>query len=1120
MKSLNFEFLRPARPELAALSAFAEAYVHPDPASALVKLRTFAEVLTVSIFHDLGLQREKHWNLYDLLGQASFKSAIPRVVLSRLHLLRQNGNDGAHGKEVDTAQALRTLRDAFDVGRWLHLTFDSGDSEGCPRAFEKPPPGGLAGATKGRLKHEKRQALERLATREAEMDRLLAELEEARAQIERAQKTSTELALLLEVGNAQAEALDLDEAATRARLIDEQLLAAGWDLSPGSEEASREHPVPHQPTPSGKGRADYVLWDDDGRPLAVIEAKRAARHPGEGQTQARDYADGLEREHGRRPVIFYTNGYQTWLWDDAQRRPPREVAGFYSKDSLQYLMYQRNESIPWGEMVAEAPISLRMYQQRVLLDLMERFASRQRKALVVMATGTGKTRVAVALADTLVRHKWAKRVLFLCDRRELRKQALGAFKELLPGAPVAVVGRDTAQNRDQRIYLATYPAMMKSYDRFDVGFFDLIIADESHRSIYNHYRELFLYFDALQVGLTATPRKGLIHRNTYEMFDCEDEDPTAYYPLEDAIAEKHLVPPEVQEFTTEFLRRGIHYKELSRKQQRQVEQGEERPELVGYEPGEIDRAVFNKDTNRQILRNLMDNGLRVADGTRLGKTIVFARNHRHAMLLHELFDEMYPQYGGSFCRVIDNYDPRAEQLIDDFKGLGSHPELTVAISVDMLDTGVDVPEIVNLVFAKPVFSYIKFWQMIGRGTRLCPNLFGPGQNKDRFLIFDHWGNFERFGESYQEPRPQRDRSLLERLFEARLDLARAALDHGDGAAFEATVELLVQDLQALPQESIVVRPHFREIRRLAQPETLRAFDAATESYLRSELLPLMRWRPVEDLEASRFDLLMARAEQAKLEGSAALSDRRDAVLNALAELPPNLNPVRAKATALERVRRPDFWDTATFAGLEMAREALRGILRFRRPGRPGPRAKVFDITEDASKLERRRIVPRLEGLELVAYRQRVEAALRELFDTSPVLRKIHAGEPVSAEDLEELRDLVLEQHPDLDIYDLKQQYPDLAGHLDVVIRGLIGLDAAAVNRRFEGFVERHSQLSARQIQFLELLRGHIARYGVIELERLYDPPFATFHPDSLDGLFPEAADELWSIVAKFSPSAN
>ena len=426
--------------------------------------------------------------------------------------------------------------------------------------------------------------------------------------------------------------------------------------------------------------------------------------------------------------------------------------------------------------------------------------------------------MAVSLCDVLLRAAWAKRILFLCDRRELRKQAHNVFKDYLPGEPRTFVTSATAKDREKRIYLATYPAMMECFESFDVGFFDLVIADESHRSIYNRYRDLFAYFDCLHVGLTATP-VDFIARNTFEIFGCESGDPTAHFSLEEAISHRppYLVPFEVITHTTPFLRRGIKYTEMSPAQRAQLEEDEEVPAAVEFDQASVDKAVFNKDTNRLIIRNLMETGIRDATRTRVGKTIIFARNHNHAILLQNLFDEMYPQYGGNFCRVIDNYDPRAEELISDFKGVGSNPNLTIAISVDMLDTGIDVPEIVNLVFAKPVYSYVKFWQMIGRGTRLKEDLFGPGEDKTHFLIFDHWNNFEFFDQRYQPAEPRQAKSLTQMLFEARVTLAETALEQANPDAFDAVIGLIGKDIADLPGGTIAVKEKWRGSRDTEKP---------------------------------------------------------------------------------------------------------------------------------------------------------------------------------------------------------------------------------------------------------------------------------------------------------------
>jgi type I restriction enzyme, R subunit len=609
------------------------------------------------------------------------------------------------------------------------------------------------------------------------MDALLRELDAARQAATAAEKKAEELGAIAASADAAANALGFDEATTRARLIDSLLASVGWDVAPGlssTEQVGKEIEVRDQPTGSGAGYADYVLWDDNGNPLAVIEAKKTSVDPERGRHQAKLYADSLEKEHGHRPVIFYTNGFDIWIWDDAQGFPPRKLYGFYSKDSLQHLAnYQRAERRPLDTIDINELIVDRLYQIEAIKRVCERFAKKHRKALIVQATGTGKTRVAIALTDLLIRAGWVKRVLFLCDRRELRKQAKNAFNDYL-SEPIRIITSRVKSNASERVFLATYPAMQKVFQSFDPGFFDLIIADESHRSIYNVYGDMFHYFDCHQIGLTATP-VDFVTKSTFRLFDCEGQLPTANYDLEQAVQDGYLTPFEVFEHTTQFLREGIKLDTLTKDQIEQLEEQGEDPAQYDFSSEQVDKVIYNKDTNRAILRNLMENGLRDATGQLPGKSIIFARNHQHAILLRQLFDEMYPQYGGKFCQVIDNYDPRAEQLIDDFKGEGTNNELTIAISVDMLDTGIDIPEILNLIFAKPVRSPVKFWQMIGRGTRLRKDLFGPGSDKTIFRIFDHWGNFERFEMGYRPAEPKQGKSIMQLVFEERLMLVETAL---------------------------------------------------------------------------------------------------------------------------------------------------------------------------------------------------------------------------------------------------------------------------------------------------------------------------------------------------------
>lgn len=1121
MKSKNFEFLREKWPELASLGGFAETYAHADPSSALVKLRLLAENLTKDIYSDLGLPKPDQASFVDLLNNQSFAAITPKVVLDKLHALRIHGNKAAHGEISLAKNALWLLQEAFDLGRWLFIQFGKGEASSIPSYAQ--PDSSENDETKGQLKREKRQALENLAAKEAQMERLLGELEAARQVAATAEKKAEELQALSASSNATANLLEFNEATTRARIIDSLLATAGWNVAQGeasTPEVGKEVEVPHQPTTSGIGYADYVLWDDSGSPLAVIEAKKTSVDPERGRQQAKLYADGIEKAYGRRPVIFYTNGYDIWMWDDVLGYPPRKLFGYYSKDSLQYLVnFQRSSRKALNTTDPRADIVNRLYQIEAIKRVSERFTGNHRKALVVLATGTGKTRVAIALADLLIRTGWVKRVLFLCDRRELRKQAKNAFGDFL-SEPIRIVSGRLNASATERIFLGTYPAMQKVYQYFDVGFFDLIIADESHRSIYNVYGDMFQYFDCLQIGLTATP-VDFVTRSTFNIFGCDGQLPTANYDLEQAVQDGFLTPFEVFVHTTQFLREGIRLEILTKGQIQELEDQGEDPAQYDFASDQVDKIVYNKDTNRAIIRNLMENGLKDATGQLPGKTIIFARNHQHAVLMRQMFDEMYPQYGGRFCQVIDNYDPRAEQLIDDFKGEGANNELTIAISVDMLDTGIDIPEILNLVFAKPVRSPVKFWQMIGRGTRLCKNLFGPGEDKTIFRIFDHWGNFERFEMGYRPAEPTQSKPLMQMVFEERLNLAELALQQSDIATFDIAIGLIGKDLEALPEDSVSVREKWREKRAVSAPATLNAFAPATVAMLRQVVAPLMQWRNIRGLsDAFSLDLLVARIQVAVLRKSAAVGDLKIALLDRLLALQMHLNPVREKAEVIRLVKSDDFWKGVTVEDLEAVRQPLREIMHHRdRSGAVPLPAKVIDVTEELTGVQTARRTTSLKTVDMKAYQQIVEAELKRHFQTSLTLKKIRAGEPVSEADINALVSLVLVQSQNASRDVLEEFFSETAVPLDFAIRSIIGLDPEAVATRFADFAGKHPHLTAKQTRFLGLLQNHIARYGSITLDRLYDQPFTVIDADGLDGVFelPEQLDELLGVLSVFAP---
>ena len=1122
MKSTNFEFLRGKRAVLADLGGFAEKYAHTDPASSLLKQRGFVEHVVAAIYETYRLRPPYTDNLNDLMNAEPFRQSVPDVVLNKLHTVRKAGNLAAHPRRpIHSDTSLDCLYQLFDVARWFYLQVDGGKRADTPD-YAAPAP---ETATNGKAK----EALEKLRLAEAKYESVLKSLEDEtkkRLEAERAaEEHATELEKLKDEGQKVASFLQFNEESTRRRLIDQQLLAAGWQvgaLGANTELVKQEVKLKGLPTPSGDGYADYVLYGDDGKPLAVVEAKKTAKDARQGGEQARQYADALEKETGVRPVIFFTNGIDVFLWDDAQKYPYRKVYGFYSKDSLEYLVHQRFAKKALSHVEPNLAIAGRMYQLEAVKRVTERFESKFRKALLVQATGTGKTRVAISLCDVLMRAGWVKRILFLCDRQELRRQADRVYKEFMPGEPRVVVDASTSSKRDKRIYLATYQSMMKCYEGFDVGFFDLIIADEAHRSIYKKYRSLFQYFDALEVGLTATPVK-FIERNTYELFACENGDPTSAFDFEQAIESNppYLVPFRVVQVSTKFSREGFRYAQMSEQQRTELEDQDPQAEAVDYDSGDLDKHFFNKDTTRAIWRSLMDGGIREATGQHVGKTIVFARNHLHAVHLAEVFSELYPQYGSAFCRVIDNQEPKADQLIDDFKNVDN--ELTIAISVDMLDTGIDVPEVVNLVFAKPIKSYVKFWQMIGRGTRLRKDLFGPGKDKSEFLIFDHWQNFWFFDEKYKETQPAQQRSLLQRLFEARVELLEAAIDKMDEAAIGVAEQHILGDIRAVRDTNAIdARDKWKELTELAESDRVHHFAAATKSDLLSVVAPLQHLRSIRGEEdAYHFDHLMVRLQVELLKAGPSASkvqDLRGRVEEAVELLGKNLQPVKAKADAIKQVRSKDFWSTVQVHELEGLRKELRSVMKYQQlPTTTRVAPQVFDVTDGGHEAEA--YVPKLEGLDLVQYRTRVERVLKDHLASNAILQRIRAGKSVQENELEDLVKLVLQIDDKANVKHLTGHEPETRRSLLTVFRSLVGLDAAAVEQAFTEFVHKHPKISAQQLRFLQVLQNYISQNGGIEIDRLYEAPFTTVHAESVDGVFtaPGEVDELLAILSAFEP---
>ena len=837
----NFDFLRDRWPALHQAAVRAEAAAQADPRAACTHARLVLEGAVRWLYdHDAALPyTARQDSLGALVHEPAFRTLTGPAVHAKTQAVQRVGNLAAHDlRPIGTATAVQAVRELHHVLHWLARQYS--DGRVTAGAFDPslvPSSGGPATSTQERdriaaefeaklaaqiAEHERQTELGQaaLAAEQARVAQAVAEQQAAHAEAQaaaaredaarqdteaaldlaqeaEARSTAAETALAAAQDQAattrdQLEALrqqtataraavqrqpdtrDLDEASTRRLLIDAALVKADWDPT-GPDVAEYVVDKPGKP---GVFKVDYVLWDDDGLPLAVVEAKKTSVSAERGKEQARLYADALEARFGRRPVIFYTNGYTTRLWDDAQGAAPRTVLAPYSKEGLRWLVHQRAHRRPLGQAVPDPAVAGRPYQVDAVRATFDRFEAGGRGALLSMATGTGKTRTAVALAKLLVEHGWTKRVLFLCDRLTLVTQALEAFKEHAPDLPAVDLtkGDDPAA----RVVVSTYPTVANALERPDgpaygADAFGLVIIDEAHRSVYDRYRVLFDYFDALFLGLTATPRDAVSH-DTYGLFGLPTGEPTIEYGLDQAVAEGYLVPARTVEAESKFIAHGIDYDELS-----DDEKADYEDQLFDPATGEIldhvdaaalNQWLFNEDTVDQAIGLLMERGQHVAGGDRLAKTIVFARNVRHAEFIVERFEQAFGQLGTGFAKAIYAADPRSTDTIADFKDADKAPH--VAVSVDMLDTGFDEPKVANLLVFKPVRSRVKWEQMKGRGTRLRPDLFGPDQDKTHFTLIDLCGNVEFFRDEKVTDSPRRSKSLSERLFHARLTLALAA----------------------------------------------------------------------------------------------------------------------------------------------------------------------------------------------------------------------------------------------------------------------------------------------------------------------------------------------------------
>jgi type I restriction enzyme R subunit len=1124
----QFAFLQGEWAAVFESASRAEAAVHADPRTACFYARRALELAVSWAYkHDATLKLPYQDNLSALIHEPSFKQAAGEAVFSKARVINTLGNRAVHGhRAIPQDDAVVAVRELFHVSYWLARTYARAARPAPSLTFDASA---LPKATPVRA--QTAEQLQQLEAGMRERDEKLAALLADKATLdEELKRLRAAVAAAKHAGAAQRDTHDYSEAETRDYFIDLLLKEAGWPLD---QPRDREFEVAGMPNIEGKGFVDYVLWGDDGKPLGLVEAKRTRRDARVGQQQAKLYADCLERQFGQRPLIFYSNGYEHWLWDDT-RYPPRAVQGFYNKAELELAIQRRSTRKPLAAGEINPAIVERYYQTRGIRRIAEAFErDHDRKALLVMATGAGKTRTVIALADLLMRCNWAKRVLFLADRVALVNQAVNAFKRHLPDAsPVNLV---TEKDAEGRVFVSTYPTMMGLIDetrdgqrRFGAGHFDLVIIDEAHRSVFQKYRAIFDYFDSLLVGLTATP-KDEVDRNTYSLFDLEDGVPTDAYGLEEAVGDGFLVPPRAVSVPLKFQREGIRYDDLPEEDKDQwdaLEWDEEGGAPDRVEAEAVNKWLFNKDTVDKVLEHLMTHGLTVEAGDRLGKTIVFAKNQAHAEFIAQRFDANYPHLRGEFARVITFKTEYAQSLIEHFASKEKAPH--IAISVDMLDTGIDVPEVVNLVFFKLVRSKTKFWQMVGRGTRLCPDLFGPGRNKDVFYLFDYCQNLEYFSQDIPVADGALPESLGKRLFKARLELI-GELDHRVSAETPVrvaqvrpvppghpqsesevrgqTATLLRQEVAAMNLDNFVVRPHRRVVERYLRPESWETLSDDAIAELSHDVAGLPAALEAEPEEAKRFDLLVLNTQLALLRAEPRFQRLREQIVEIAGQLEEmaTVPMIRERLAMIQELQSDEWWQDVTVPMLEVVRRRLRELVRLIEKTRRKP---IYTDFEDELGTPREFELPGLASSDtFTKFRVKAQAFLRAHQD-HVAIRKLRTNRPLTRTDLDELERLLAESGAGGPA-DIERAKAESRG-LGVFVRSLVGLERAAAKEALAGFIAGKN-VSANQIEFIDLIVNHLTEHGVMDAALLYESPFTDIAPQGPDRLL--GAEQTKALIA-------
>ena len=1085
----NFEFLKKDN----SYKIFADACIEAEQlmnvsySATVTFVRKALELAVKWVYaNDAELRMPPQINLASLIKGKKFKDILPYNMSGLLSYIHQLGNKAVHsGRVITREEAVLSLRNLFSFTVWIDYSYSRYYSD---VEFDES----ILGETDKIIKvqSEKDKLSKQLAEINKKLEELSNENQTLRKENEEKRKINEK--------EREYKIDEISEAETRKRYIDLIIENEGWTIG---EDCIPEVEISGIATPSGKGKADYVLYGDNGVPLAVIEAKKLDIDPLIGKNQAKEYADALEKKYDVRPIIFFTNGLDYYIWDDLNY-PERQVSSIYSKKDLEKLIFRRGNKKPLKNVSTDIKdeITNRVYQKEAVVRVTEALEKGYRKMLLVMATGSGKTRTAASIVDILTRYNWVKNILFLADRTALVKQAKNSFKEYLPNLSLCNL-LDNKDDVESRMIFSTYPTMMNAIDEtknkdgsriFTSGYFDLIIVDESHRSIYKKYQAIFDYFDANLLGLTATPKND-IDKNTYRIFDLENDNPTFAYELDQAIEEGYLVhygkPIDVG---LKIVRDGLKYSELSEEEKEEFEEtfDEEKEEISSEE---VNKTLFNKETVDLVIKTLMNNGLTVEGGDKLGKTIIFAVNQRHANFIVDRFNKLYPEYKGKFAQAVCHDIKFVDDVIDNFKDKVLYPQ--IAVSVDMLDTGIDVPEILNLVFFKKIRSKAKFWQMIGRGTRLCKDLFGPGIDKERFMIFDCYKNFEFFEVNVDGKEIKTTKSISENIFGAKVDIIKALqhLNYQEKAPIEYRNDLIsdiISNILNINDNRFDVRMKGAIVDKYKKIDNYKVLNEKNVEELKNIIAPLITYTEEEEL-SKRFDYQMYVIENAYL-GKKSFLKAKNRVIETAEKLSEKgtIEKISKKKETITKIQKEEFWENADLFQFEEVRKELRDLVILL----DGITTKIYytDFRDEIVDYgehetgENFKIVNKFEK-----YNKRVEKYLDE-YKNDDVIQKLKNNIPLTMYDIKYLEKILWED------LGTKEEYEKTYGKIPLLkmVSKIIGMDRKAVEKEFSLFLSNEN-LNSDQINFVKHIVDYIVKNGSIDKKELKDFPEA----DKFGGLF-------------------